>query len=219
MFVLSKIEYKNFNERDVEVPAVIDFVKTKIAEGASSLLDVGGHYSYATYAKDLRAIMTDNSYDACDILPDPDTAQIVNKFWVGNVRDLGLSNYDLVISVSVIEHCGITTYKADDIENEQLCVVKSIMALANKSVFLTFPYGEVGIFPGQFSNIHEKLLRRVEGAWFELKGVGAQIECRFFYNEFPWQPSPKPWVELNPQEASLAPLGKCFCLFTASIGL
>lgn len=218
MITLNDITKKHFNERDVEVPSFVKFVNSSMPE-CNSLLDVGGHYSYATYAQSIKDILSTKQYDACDILNDPDTAKIVNKYMVGNVSELDLPKYDLVSCISVIEHCGITTYKKDDIEEEQNKIFQRMADLANQGLYLTFPYGLPGLFPEQYSNIHNSLLNKFCEYWQNTKGPTATINLQFFYNEF--SPQGKPWIELEREVASLVPLRvdlglvQCVCIFEA----
>lgn len=220
MIKLSDITRQHFNERDVEVPALMSFIKgTASNTHISSILDVGAHYSYATYAPDVRNLLVSQQYTACDILDDPNTASIVDEYLIGNVAELSVPIHDLVTCISVIEHCGITTYKKDDIELEQYSIFDRLTSLAKKALFLTFPYGAPGVFPDQYSNIHEEMLSNFCTKWRNEKGSNANIELQFFYNEF--SPQGKPWSELSKEDASKIPLRvdlglvQCVCIFGA----
>lgn len=221
MINLSDITRLHFNERDVETPAFISFIRSMIANDPriSSLLDVGAHYSYATYASRVKELLALRKYTACDILDDPETAKVVDEYVVGNVTQLSLAKHDLVSCISVIEHCGITTYKKDDIELEQHAVFERMTDLAQKGLYLTFPYGAPGMLPNQYSNIHEGMLDKFCEHWKLVKGQSAKIDLQFFYNEF--SPHGKPWSELSKEEASKIPLRadlglvQCVCIFEA----
>lgn len=221
MITLQEITKTNFNERDVEVPAFIKFIKTstQLVPRCSSLLDVGAHYSYATYASDVKQLMSSGRYVACDILDDPNTARIVDEYLIGNVTDLELPTFDIVSCISVIEHCGITTYKKTNIELEQMSVFKRMADLAQRGLYLTFPYGLPGVFPGQYSNITANMIDEFCNYWKTNKGPDAIIDLQFFYNEF--SPQGKPWIELTKEEASKIPLRvdlglvQCVCIFEA----
>ena len=141
------------NERDIEIPAILEFINSY---PVNTLLDVGAHWSHAFYAPEVRKLV--KNYDALDILPDPLTAKIVNKYWQKNVLDFNAGKYDMVISISSIEHAGITTYQVEDYKTEQLAVFCKILDLAKKYVLLTFPYGKEALHEGQFANITKEQL-------------------------------------------------------------
>ena len=221
MITLSDVTKTHFNERDVEVPAVLKFTNEMLAAKSDcSLLDVGGHYAHATYGPGIRELLKNNIYDACDILPDPPTEKLVNNYFVGNVSELSLNQYDLVTCISVIEHCGLTTYKRDDIYSEQCLIMKRLTDLAQKGLFLTFPYGLPGVYPDQYSNIFDTLLSKFTNQWLYSKGPAAKVETQFFYNDF--SPKGLPWSELTHEQASQVPLDvdlgivQCVCLFKAT---
>ena len=74
---LKQIEYKYFNERDIEIPALIEFLKERI-EKIDSLLDVGCHFSQ--YAGKIRKLLprNDKTYHGCDIILDENIEAIVD---------------------------------------------------------------------------------------------------------------------------------------------
>jgi hypothetical protein len=221
MINLSDITKTHFNERDVETPAFISFIRSVLADdpGITSLLDVGAHYSHATYALKIKELLASRRYVACDILDDPETAKIVDDYIVGNITELSLPKHDLVSCISVIEHCGITTYKRDNIEHEQHAVFRRMTDIAQKGLYLTFPYGAPGILQNQYSNIHPDMLSKFCDHWKMSKGQQATVNLQFFYNEF--SPRGKPWSELSREEASKVPLRadlgivQCVCIFEA----
>ena len=218
MINLSEITKQHFNERDVEVPAFLKFLKES-ASDCQSLLDVGAYYSYATYAKDARAIFTGKLYDACDIRPDSISSEIVDNYFTGNITELQLNSYDLISCISVIEHCGITTYEKQDIAQEQIDVFIRLCSLANKGMYLSFPFGKPGMIVDQYSNISEELLNKFTKIWKGEKGPEAQVSVQFFYNNF--APRGEPWVELDFSAAAQIPiredlgLVQCVCVFEA----
>ncbi|MEK9207242.1 MAG: hypothetical protein AAB922_02090, partial [Patescibacteria group bacterium] len=109
MFDLSSVVYKEWNERDIECPALVGFITT---HPVTTMLDVGAHWSWSYYAPEVRKLVA--NYDAIDILPDPQTKEIVDKYMVRNVLDLDNVQYDLVACISTIEHAGISTYQVND---------------------------------------------------------------------------------------------------------
>src|SRR3989338_26764 len=123
--LIRHIEYKHFNDRDIEIPALLDFM-SRHREKFASLLDVGARYSHLYYAPLVRQQFPNVFYDGVDICPDPDTAKLLNTYHVGNVTEPFLGPYDLVTCISTIEHCGLTSYKRDDIKAEQLKVFSRV---------------------------------------------------------------------------------------------
>lgn len=190
----SRIEYRHFNERDVEIPALIDFLRAR--EGRFfSLLDVGAFGSHAYYAPLVKSLFPGSAYHGVDIKPDPRTAELLNRYHQGNVLELPLGRYDVVFSVSTIEHCGMTSYKSDDPAAERFQVFCRLRDLAKKYLFLTFPFGLEGEFPGEYANITAAELDRYAAAC-----PGAAVKTRFFYNEFPQ--GREKWVAVDRKKAS-----------------
>src|SRR6185369_647825 len=123
------IEYTHLNERDVEIPALLGFLEARRGTFAS-VLDVGAHHSAHYYAPLVRARFPGVVYDGVDIVPDPETAGLIDTYHVGNVTEVQLGPYDLVSCVSTIEHCGITHYHREDPVAEQLAVFRRLCGLA-----------------------------------------------------------------------------------------
>lgn len=197
------------NERDIEIPAIIDFIKS---HPLLTLLDVGAHWSHAFYASQVRMLV--DNYDAIDILPDPQTKAMVDKYIQGNVLDYNGGKYDLVTCISTIEHAGITTYKIDNYEDEQLRIFKKILDLSKKYILITFPFGQKALHEGQFANITKENLAKF------LEGVNGLIKKKFYFSEF--APEGEPWIEVNEELASkveyISEKGtRCICILTIEL--
>lgn len=141
-----------YNERDIEYPALINFIKK---HNIKSILDVGAFYSYKTYAKELSELV--DSYTAIDIDPDPITSSIVDKYYVGNVLD-HKGSYECISCISTIEHSGISSYKNENYISERFKVFKKLSDLSAKYIFLTFPYGKESFHENEFANITSEQL-------------------------------------------------------------
>ena len=195
----------NYNERDIEHPALINFVKEHA--DIKSVLDVGAHYSYNTYAPELRKLV--KQYDGVDILPDPITAKIVDNYFVKNVKKLK-GEYDLVSCVSTIEHSGISTYTNANYKDEQKYVFLKLLNLSKKYVFLTFPYGLESFHEGEFANLTESQLDR-----FCEYTEGMEVKTTFYYSPAPQQK--EPFFEIDQELAATIPYVKelgtrCICV-------
>lgn len=193
MIDLATIQYKHFNERDLEYPALIDFIK--IHPDINTALDVGAHYSWYTYASDVKKLVP--NYDGVDILPDEETKAIVNKYWKMNILDMPNVHYDLVFSISSIEHVGISTYKVNNYQQEQIKVFNKIMDLAKKYVFLTFPFGKEAFHDEEFANITEQQQWNFSKIAYDKR---ASLKRTFYFSEFPQ--GKKPWREVDIDFAS-----------------
>lgn len=197
----SEIAYVNFNERDVEILALKKFVD-QVSADVESFIDVGAHWSWSYYAKQIRALLPfPKSYTAVDVLYCPQTEEIVDQYIVGNVCELEFSKHDLVACVSTIEHSGITTYQVEDYQAEQDKVLLRLLELANKYLFLSFPFGLDDLYPGQYANITNEQLSR----WEEYGASrGFQVYSQFWFNEFPQ--GRLCWNLISRAEASLKPM-------------
>lgn len=167
----------NYNERDIEHPALIDFIKNH--KDIKSILDVGAFYSYNTYANEVRPLV--KNYCGVDILPDPITKKILDIYIVGNVMDQ-TGSYDLVSCISTIEHSGVSTYHKKNYQKEQLEVFKKLLSLSKKYVFITFPFGLPAIHENEFANIDQKQL----DSFIKLCGK-ANVSLKFYFSSAPQQ--------------------------------
>lgn len=174
----------NYNERDIEHPAIIDFVKSH--KDIETMLDVGAAYSYFTYANELRELL--GIYDGIDILPDEKTAAILDNYFVGDVKDMTGGSYDLVACISTIEHSGISSYKSKDFVKERMQVFKKIVLLSKKYVFITFPYGLASFEDNEFANV-------TPGHLADFTKMCKSVKTTFYFSEAPQQQIPFRKVE------------------------
>lgn len=200
MIDLEKLEYRYYNNRDIEIPMLMTFLND-FGYGIYTLLDVGAHDSHASYAPMVAEFMKERpAYHAIDILPDPITSQIVDQWYGGNFLEFKHEPYDCVISVSAIEHAGITTYKAIP-TGERLKIVEKMFMLSKHFVFLTFPFGLPGGSPGQYENIGPQELQLYELA---AEGHGfVPLFQEFFFNPFPQEK--REWMSVTRAECAAVP--------------
>ena len=193
---VENLEYKHFNERDVEIPAFYSFLEEN-KDAISSLLDIGGHYSWYTYADKTRAILGNKLYDAVDILDCPKTRSIVDNFIVGNVTSIE-NSYDCISCISTIEHAGVSTYKTTDPKHEIIRVFTHMASLAKHCLFCSFPFGKPFTYPNEYTNITLSMCRV-----FTSIGIGLDfdVQTRYYFNEFPQ--GRKLWIEVDEQVASM----------------
>lgn len=161
-----------YNERDIEYPALIDFVQRK---NIKSILDVGAFYSYKTYASELRKLV--KTYHALDIDPDPITEKIVDKYFIKNVIDHD-ETYECVSCISTIEHSGISSYKNDNYIKERFKIFAKLSKLYTKYLFITFPYGKESFHENEFANITPEQLDT-------FKSFCTKVETKFYYSPNP----------------------------------
>lgn len=191
------------NERDIEIPALIGSVRDHLND-INSFIDIGAHWSHAFYASGVRNLLATRIYDAIDIINDELTSKIVDHYFIGNVCDpkFQLETYDYVACVSVIEHCGLTTYKESNYRNEQYRVFDKLINLANKYLFLSFPFGLDNIWPEQYANITNTQLYAFE---YMANKIGFHItDLQFYFSEF--APGGEPYILLSREKAAEKPI-------------
>lgn len=203
-----RIEYRHFNERDIEIPALMAFLEARRGK-FFSLLDIGANHSHAYYAGLIKKGFPEVVYDGVDVVPDPETEKLLHKYHVGNVTDAYLGPYDVTTCVSTLEHCGITSYRRDDIRAEQLKVFERIATLTKKYLFATFPFGQEGRVRDQYANITPELLKEF------IRIAGGTARARFYYNEFPQ--GREKWREVSAESSSRVPVREdrgvqCVCV-------
>jgi len=193
------------NERDIEIPALTGSIRDHLND-INSFIDIGAHWSHAFYAPGVKNILVNRVYDAVDILSDDLTSKIVDHYFIGNVCEPGfqLESYDYVACVSVIEHCGLTTYKENNYRNEQYKLFDKLTSLAKKYLFLSFPFGLDDIYPGQLANITNTQLYAFE--YMAAKQGLHLANSQFYFNEF--APGGEPWYLISREEAATKPMIK-----------
>jgi hypothetical protein len=197
----SKIEYVNFNERDVEAPALVSALDRF---KPVSVLDVGACYSWYTYAHAVRGLVPRGGYEALDLLPDEQTAAIVDHYHVAGVREFALDatrRFDVTFSVSVLEHVGVKPERVSNDRELRQGFVRAMLGLTERAAFLTFPFGAGGWCPGECIVVPDEEL------WaFQALGLdkGFESKCQFFYSPFPQ--GREKWSQVSREVASAVPL-------------
>lgn len=210
MINLDNLVYRHYNERDLEIPALLNLVKDKQPR---SFLDVGAHYSWHHYAQEVKALLPEGSrYSAVDILPCQKTAAIVDRYFEGDVCSIDLQPADFVACISTIEHCGLSTYKRLQPKLERDKVFLRLLRLTKSDLFLTFPVGLEHIFPNEYANIPEDQFL----SWIRIaKDEGFSCRVDFYFNEFPQ--GKEKWHSIDLFNAFQKPMIKekgtqCVCL-------
>ncbi len=213
----------HYNERDVEVPSLLQAINSCPPE---SLLDIGGSYSYATYANKVRQMV--KLYDVVDPAPCEITSKVVDHYFIASfpegIDSCGLPRYDFISSISVLEHVGVkntlpprgcfepASYE-ERREAYRFDIIYQAYCRTNKMLFLSFPFGAEGIFPGEYMNLTSKDLELIARAF--------SFDAHFFFSEFPqWR---LPWEEVSLEVASTKPLRpdrgvQCVCILQAQKG-
>lgn len=181
-------------DRDCEIPLVLEYVQNHPVD---SLLDVGAHYSvYNHYASELRKLA--KRYDGIDIIEDIEAKKILDNFYVGNAIDHPLEQYDMVLCISTIEHAGVSTYKKENIKEEQFRLFSRCLELTKKYMWISFPTGLQYVYPNELSIITEDQLISWETL---IKDSGCKLKERFFHNQSGPQAG-TPWREHTKREAA-----------------
>lgn len=187
-------------ERDAEVPLFLEWLA---ARQPSSLLDVGAHYSHAYYAREAAAIMAGKVYMALDLAECQLTRAIVTDYIVADIMDGGPA-CAAVSCISTLEHFG-----ANMPEEFRRTIAKRTGALAvieraQKSFFLSFPFGEEGHMHGHYSNLTPPDVDWITAA-AERGHVGYPftVQARFFGSDTPICGG---WHEISREQASRTPL-------------
>lgn len=171
------------NERDVEVPAVLDFVRRHADKGRRrSLLDVGAHGSHATYAPAVRDLVSGQRYSAIDKIYDAVTQTIVDEWCTGDmITRPSWERFDAVMCVSVIEHVGIKPFRTDTWREERLLMFFSLLRSARFSVLVTAPFGS-----GTVTNEYQCVSPDELATWSAIAGLlGFAVTPRFHLSTSP----------------------------------
>ena len=192
--ILREFEVKLGVDRDCEVPLLLEFLQ-KIAP-IDSLLDIGAHTSCVPekYGQEVRKLV--KRYDGIDILPATETESIIDNYFTGNVLELPLEKYDVVVCLSSIEHSGTSTYKRENPYEERDKVFMKCLELTKKYLWISFPVGQEYTYPNELSIITDKKLKRWETLTSNFK-----VKERFFYNQGPQ--ARHPWYEHTKREVAV----------------
>lgn len=188
----------NRTDRDVENVLIEEYVKSKMPE---SLLDVGAHFTADEYhyAHKIRPYI--KRYDGIDIINDPVADKVLDHFYVGNANTYridaisSIGKYDIVICVSTIEHAGLSTYKADYVE-ERMKLFESCLLYAKKYLWISFPIGQEYIFPNELAPVTDKQLKR-----WETLTSNFNVKERFFYTQ--GAQAGHPWYEHTKRDVAV----------------
>ncbi len=179
------------NDRDCEVPNLISYIKDRAP--VKSLLDVGCAHSHLSYAKAVKGLV--ELYHGIDVVDSPETKEILDYCYKSNVIDCNFDffEYDLVTCVSVIEHAGLSTYKAN-FRRERYRLFERLLDLSKKDVWLSFHVGLEYIACNNEGNPDFCAVTRQDLEYFELLATfkGWKLKERFFYTQgaqagYPWR--------------------------------
>jgi len=177
-----KIEYQN--ERDVEIPLLINFIKSH--KDILSVLDVG--CARAFYLEYLKGLV--DKLDGIDFEEDENAVCFLDHFFQGDFMGGNFEKYDLVSSVSVIEHYGVKQIPVENYQDKQVELVKKIGRTSLKYIFLSFPYGQLTVAPGKFSIVDDVLLSMFGDVLDEFKPIP-----EFYFNNNPQ--AGKEWYQVE----------------------
>jgi len=197
-----------FNERDVEISKLLEFLKQH-SEKIKTILDVGCYGSQ--YLSQLKEYTS--NVDGIDIFDGPKERAILRDYFVGNIREKVLRQYDLVICLSTLEHSGIEQYQVDDYISEQEKVFAKVVDTAEHFLFATFPYGQKMFLRGFYANIARDRL-----SIFLTYLPYFNVSLEFWYNENPLNPAG--WVQITQDEADAVEYDsskgvRCVCILKA----
>lgn len=205
--VIREFPVKLRTNRDCENVLVKEFIEAH--PDINSLLDVGAHHSHANYAHDIRKLVKD--YEVIDIIPDPPTEVIVDKYHIGNFNDKKIQRgFDCVISISVFEHAGISTYTADH-DKEVMSLFKNCLLYAKKYVFLTFDVGQPHVTDGQHSPITKHL-------WDEMLQLAGKYKVKKSFAYTQGSQAGHPWILHNKEDVAFK-IPYIFFVGNQSIGI
>ena len=194
-----------FTERDIEIPKLLDFITAHSSE-IQKILDVGCKGSlYLPKLKIYKKII-----DGIDILPGEKEKEYLRNYFVGNFLERPLEKYDLVISVSTLEHAGIEPYKVKDYVEEQYKFFKKIIDISRNFVYVTFPYGVFCFHPESCATMTRERL----DAFLKLLG-NVDYKLSFYYVADPH--AGFGWIEITQDAADKVELGhgigvRCVCI-------
>jgi len=177
------------NERDIEVPVLLEYIKQHL--DINSALDVG--CADNVYSSTVKRMV--EQLDGIDLKDDYTGKRHYSRYIVGDVLKEKLDKYDLVFSISAIEHYGVKQNPVDNPLKSQIKMVRKIAKLAKKYVFLTFPYGQKCQVSEEFRMVDNGTL-----LCFLAQLYGFKKEIKFYSTDVP---TPEvAWIELTQHEAN-----------------
>lgn len=144
------------NERDVEIPRLLDFIRAH--KDIKKVLDVGCARSF--YIPLIKKMGKDVS--CIDFEKDPKVEPFLTDYFLGDFLDETTVKYDLISAISVVEHYGIKHKPVENWQDKQIELVRKIGKLAVKYIFITFPFGALRVFPGEYAVVDDVLLAMFE---------------------------------------------------------
>ncbi len=194
-----------FTERDIEIPKLFEFID-KHSNEIVTVLDVGCYGSQ--YLNQLRNYSF--SVDGIDIGSREKEKEFLRNYFVGNFLKYPLEQYDLVVSVSTLEHAGILPHKVKDYVEEQYNFFKKIIDTSRKFTYVTFPYGVFCFHPESCANMtRERLNAFLKLLW------NFNYKLSFYYVDDPH--AGFGWTEITQDAADKVELGhgigvRCVCI-------
>lgn len=187
------------NERDVEVPALLAFLREL---RPASLLDVGAFGTDRIYAHVVDQAMPGMAYDALDVIPADNPTPIpwdtyYHRDWLAVDLD-ELGSWEVVSCVSVLEHVGVKDERLPAPKLARRQFAHNLFQAASRGVLITCPFGIPGGIEGEYENITESDLRGFESLAHH---YGFDVRCRFFIGDTPQGPN---WREVRENVARQA---------------
>jgi hypothetical protein len=201
-----------YNERDVEVPQLLNFVDTH-TNAIRTVLDVGCFGS--KYLKPLHD--QGKLVDGIDLLPSgEDEKKLLQHYFIGNAVTIPLDKYDLVICLSTIEHAGIKQYQTDDFVSEQTALFKKLVESSKRFIYVSFPYGTYELIKGECVILTRHRVKE----FIKLLPPKSFYNLRFYFNEAIH--NAEGWTEISQDKADHVPYnpakgGQCVCIMKVII--
>ncbi len=145
------------NERDIEIPLLFACLRGQIGL-SNKLLDVGCMQSL--YLPVIRKMI--GVIHGIDLLSDYENMKYLDKFFKEDFLTAELPSYDLIISVSAIEHIGVEYLPTPLYREYQMLTIQKIINLSKRALFLTFPYGEDIFVEGHYYQHNKKSLNEIK---------------------------------------------------------
>ena len=188
------------NDRDCELLNLVKYIKERAP--VKTLLDVGCAHSHLSYAREIREFV--EVYEGIDIVPSPETKEIIDFYTVDSVigYDFCEVKFDLVTCVSVIEHAGLSTYKAN-FRRERYFLFERLLDLSKKDIWVSFHVGLEYIACNNKGHPDFCAVTRQDLEYFELLAIFKDWEFkeRFFYTQ--GAQAGHPWREHGDRDLAL----------------
>ncbi|HUV42302.1 MAG TPA: hypothetical protein VMY36_00080 [Patescibacteria group bacterium] len=180
------------NERDPELLELERFLKN-CRVTRDSILDIG------PWSEGSTKICSDYTHylDTIDLVQREALGKMVKNQYVEDFLFFDLPQYDFVVCVSTLEHIGVTPIAMRDCREMELLAVKKMIGLAEKGVFLSFPYGEAILIKAKYNNIDRTMVKEMEKM-----ARGFKFEKKFLSTAT--LSDPDSWQEVSQDEADKA---------------